>query len=350
MCQVCIYDLQYGLPVQVRDKVLAEEGNSDAIVLAVPQSDANRAWMTAMQERDIEQGKALAGCVAPANSAAALKLQGMARMEPRYERNLPKLCSFFAKGECTRGSLCPFRHEMPRDRNDPLSKQNTKDRFFGTNDPVASGMMRRQKEKAEKRHAELKARGGDGDERAVSTLYVRFTDDTTSASTSATQHRISESEIRDKFYSFGEISSIRMHADRGAFVEFTTPQATQHAIASTNRSNIGGRKVMVNWARVPKRGAVTVGPQPVPGVAGEGGKIRPLAPPGGGGASSSSSSYAAAAGFKTSTSLVGVPRPGGGVIRRAGVGGGSGGDAAASKPYYPSSDPGRLGSRTTAPS
>ena len=141
-----------------------------------------------------------------------------------------------------------------------------------------------------------------------------------------------------------------MHADRGAFVEFTTPQATQHAIASTNRSNIGGRKVMVNWARVPKRGAVTVGPQPVPGVAGEGGKIRPLAPPGGGGASSSSSSFAAAAGFKTSTSLVGVPRPGGGVIRRAGVGGGSGGDAAASKPSYPSSDPGRLGSRTTAPS
>jgi pre-mRNA-splicing factor RBM22/SLT11 len=348
VCQVCIYDLQYGLPVQVRDKVLAEEGNSDAIV-AVPQSDANRAWMTAMQERDIEQGKALAGCV-PANSAAAMKLQGMARMEPRYERNLPKLCSFFAKGECTRGSLCPFRHEMPRDRNDPLSKQNTKDRFFGTNDPVASGMMRRQKEKAEKRHAELKARGGDGDERAVSTLYVRFTDDTTSASTSATQHRISESEIRDKFYSFGEISSIRMHADRGAFVEFTTPQATQHAIASSNRSNIGGRKIMVNWARVPKRGAVTVGPQPIPGVAGEGGKIRPLAPPGGGGASSSYAS-AAAAGFKTSTTLVGVPRPGGGVIRRAGVGGGSsGGDAAASKPYYPSSDPGRLGSRTTAPS
>ena len=149
-----------------------------------------------------------------------------------------------------------------------------------------------------------------------------------------------------------------MHADRGAFVEFTTPQATQHAIASTNRSNIGGRKIMVNWARVPKRGAVTVGPQPTPGVAGEGGKIRPMAPPGATGGSASSSSAAAAAGFKTSTNLLGglrptttsslgVPRPGGGVIRRAGVGGG---DAASAKPYYPSSDPGRLGSRTTAPS
>ena len=33
---------------------------------------------------------------------AAAKLKRMARMEPRYERNLPKLCSFFARGECDR--------------------------------------------------------------------------------------------------------------------------------------------------------------------------------------------------------------------------------------------------------
>ena len=73
---VRIYDLQYGLPVQVRDQVLAEEGCKDSVV-AVPQSDANRAWMTAQQERDIEQGKAIAGCV-PTNAAAAARLQGMA--------------------------------------------------------------------------------------------------------------------------------------------------------------------------------------------------------------------------------------------------------------------------------
>eukprot|EP00571_Detonula_confervacea_P016203 CAMPEP_0172297790 /NCGR_PEP_ID=MMETSP1058-20130122/686_1 /TAXON_ID=83371 /ORGANISM="Detonula confervacea, Strain CCMP 353" /LENGTH=422 /DNA_ID=CAMNT_0013006981 /DNA_START=111 /DNA_END=1376 /DNA_ORIENTATION=+ len=344
VCQVCIYDLQYGLPVQVRDKILAEEGCKDALT-AVPQSDANRSWMTAQTERDIEQGKAIQGCV-PTNSAAAMKLQSMARMEPRYERNLPKMCSFFAKGECNRGSLCPFRHEMPKDRNDPLAKQNTKDRFFGTNDPVAGGMMRRQKEKAEKRRAELKARGGEGDERAVSTLYVRLTDDGSS------QKRITEADFRDKFYSFGEIISVRMHADKGAFVEFSTPQATQHAIASANRSTIGGRKVFVNWARVPKRGAISAGPQPTPGVAGEGGAIRPIAPPGG----FRSNNSASIAGFKASSSLgvprpggssLGVPRPGGGAIRRAG-----GGDArgAAPKPYYPSSDPGRLGSRTSAPS
>lgn len=345
VCQVCIYDLQYGLPVQVRDRILAEEGSKDAVV-AVPQSDANRAWMTANQERDIEQGKNVLASV-PTTSAAAMKLQSMARMEPRYERNLPKLCSFFAKGECNRGSLCPFRHEMPKDRNDPLSKQNTKDRFFGTNDPVAQKMMGRQKDRAEKRRAELKARG-DGDERAVSTLYVRFSD----SDAGGQQKRITEADLRDKFYAYGEISSVRMHADKGAFIEFTTPQATEHAIGSANRSSLGGRKLIVNWARVPKRGAGT--------DSSNGGAIRTIAPPGGFKTNNSASASGFApirptAGGAAATSLgvprpggsLGVPRPGGGPIRRAGV---SDGRGAAPKPYYPSADPGRLGSRAADPS
>ncbi|KAL3811533.1 hypothetical protein ACHAXA_010309 [Cyclostephanos tholiformis] len=343
VCQVCIYDLQYGLPVQVRDKVLAEGGCPDAVT-AVPQSDANRSWMSAMAERDVERGVAIAGCV-PTTDEASLRLQSMARMEPRYERNLPKLCSFFAKGECNRGSLCPFRHEAPRDRNDPLSKQNTKDRFYGTNDPVASGMLRRQREKAERRRDELLARGGEGDERAVATLYARFADEgggtssSSSSSSSSSRGRVTESDVRDKFYAYGEISSVRMHADRGAFVEYTTSRAAQHAIAGTNRTNLCGRRIIVNWARVPKRGAVGAGPQPSTSVAGPGGAIRPIEPPGGWrGMNGGDESKAA--------STVGFSR--GGAIRRAGA---SGGDAArGSAPYYPSADPGRLGSRTTAPS
>lgn len=139
VCQVCIYDLQYGLPVKVRDKVLREAarggggapgggggGGADGAALIrdpttlIPQSNANRAWFTAQQQRMIDSGQITAA--SQGSELAHAKLREMAQMEPRYERNLPKLCSFYARGECDRGSSCPFRHEMPRDRNDPMSK------------------------------------------------------------------------------------------------------------------------------------------------------------------------------------------------------------------------------------
>jgi hypothetical protein len=59
-------------------------------------------------------------------------LLSMARKTPYYERNLPHICSFFARGECTRGDECPYRHEMPKSRDDPLSHQNIKDRSAET--------------------------------------------------------------------------------------------------------------------------------------------------------------------------------------------------------------------------
>ena len=101
VCQVCIYDLQYGLPVKVRDKILRESGSASAVI-APPQSQANRAWYKAQQERALAQGNA----ANTPNALAHAKLSEMANMEPRYERNLPKLCSFFAKGECDRGANC----------------------------------------------------------------------------------------------------------------------------------------------------------------------------------------------------------------------------------------------------
>ncbi len=36
-------------------------------------------------------------------------LKGLARSDPFYKRNRPHICSFFVKGECTRGAECPFR-------------------------------------------------------------------------------------------------------------------------------------------------------------------------------------------------------------------------------------------------
>jgi len=43
------------------------------------------------------------------------------------QRNMARVCSFFAKGMCTRGAECPYRHEMPT--TGELAEQNIKDRW-----------------------------------------------------------------------------------------------------------------------------------------------------------------------------------------------------------------------------
>ena len=94
-----------------------------------------------------------------ASSAGREMLKQLARTEPYYKRNRPHVCSFYAKGECNRGSDCPYRydyfpfpcvydrttsiglyrHEVP-EKNE-LSKQNIQDRYFGQNDPVARKIL-----------------------------------------------------------------------------------------------------------------------------------------------------------------------------------------------------------------
>jgi pre-mRNA-splicing factor RBM22/SLT11 len=350
VCQVCIYDLQYGLPVKVRDRVLKEAGSAGAIT-AVPQSMANRSWYTAQQERTLAQGQ---NSVGEANALAVAKLEEMANMEPRYERNMAKLCSFFAKGECNRGDTCPFRHEMPRDRNDPMAKQNTKNRFFGSSDPVANKILGKQR----RREEETKKEDEDGYDKARATLYLRFQGD-------APFPNMTEADIRDKLYSFGEIVSARVQADKGqAFVEFTQPEACELAIASMNRKTLLDRTLHVKWARAPKRGEVAVqkrGEESRSGV--QSTTVKPVAPPGGMSRAPIPKGLTAAVkppahvaaiaaarrnkggGASLPRPSSSVPRPGGGAIR--GFGRGAAKLARGSdKPYYPSADPSRLGSKT----
>jgi len=335
VCQVCIYDLQYGLPVKVRDRVLREAGSAGA-TSNVPQSMANRAWYKAQQERTLAQGQNMVG---EANALAVAKLEEMANMKPRYERNMAKLCSFFAKGECNRGSSCPFRHEMPKDRNDPLSKQNTKDRFYGSSDPVANKILGRQREREER----AKKVDGQGHDNARATLYLRFQGD-------APYPKLIELEIRDQFYSFGEIVSVRVQAEKGqAFVEYTEPDATELAIASMNRKLFLNRQLQVKWARSPRRGDSDVQKHGEnntrvshPSVA-----VKPMAPPGG-----ISTSFVAPKGLtlvKPPDNIAAIAAArrnkssadGGGPIRRMGA---NVTKSFTKKPYYPSADPGRLGS------
>lgn len=156
VCQTCLLDFTYNLPVQARDKLL--QVSSD-----IPKSDVNREYYSQILEKKLDgkTGEELAEPFNPAlagpskdpgkaQSPGALALAKLARRAPYYKRNLPHICSFWIKGECKRGDECPYRHEKPSDPDDPLSNQNMKDRYHGTKDPVAQRLLAKAIEKEKK--------------------------------------------------------------------------------------------------------------------------------------------------------------------------------------------------------
>ena len=289
------------------------------------------------------------------SAVAHAQLSQMAQMEPRYERNLAKLCSFFARGECNRGSDCPFRHEMPKARDGPMSNQSTKNRFYGTSDPVANKILGRKR-----RQEQLEQKEEEDYEKARATLYVRLRGD-------APYPELTTELLQDMFYSYGEIVSIKVQPEKGqAFIEFTTPEATQWAISATNQKEMLERKLYVAWARATKRGssnedgkARNDGAAPAATAAGPTCQpVRVLAPPTSSNGSSPQKQSAnpaakVPAGLKVKppaavAALVAARRrqqaaAGGGPIRRAG-----GGPTPSAAPY-PSANPNRLGTKRNLP-
>lgn len=108
VCQTCILDLQYGLPVQVRDAALGIK--SDA---GPTSSDKAKAYFADTMEKQLE------ATVGSSSRAGQELVRKAARREIDYKRDRPvqsqKLCSAFARGRCERGDSCPFKHQLPTD-------------------------------------------------------------------------------------------------------------------------------------------------------------------------------------------------------------------------------------------
>ena len=135
ICQTCLLDLEYGLPTQVRDTALGYKHEA-------PTSDINREYYAQNMEAKMEDGGDGAKSGLDVNKSAAAgreMLKQLARTDPYYKRNRPHVCSFFVKGECNRGTECPYRHEKPAD--DALAHQNIQDRYHGRSDPVARKIL-----------------------------------------------------------------------------------------------------------------------------------------------------------------------------------------------------------------
>jgi pre-mRNA-splicing factor RBM22/SLT11 len=231
VCQTCLLDLEYGLPVQVRDHALAIKED-------MPKQGANRDFYIQNADRALAEtdGTVPGGQLAMiADAGSNLMLKKLARNQPYYNRNLPHICSFFVKGECTRGDECPYRHEKPTDPDDPLSQQNMRDRYYGSNDPVAEKLLNRAKAMPKLTPPE---------DASVTTLYL---------GNLGREGRliVQEGDIRDHFYQYGEIRQIHMVAPKlCAFIQYTTRQAAELAAEkSFEQLVIKGQKLRVRWGQ-----------------------------------------------------------------------------------------------------
>lgn len=228
ICQTCLLDLEYGLPVQTRDYALGVKDN-------VPKSDVNKEFYTQNIERELANtdGTVAIGGVGKAQAPNDLLLR-LARTQPYYKRNRPHICSFWVKGECKRGEECPYRHEKPTDPDDPLADQNIKDRYYGINDPVSNKLLKRAAESVEQEAAKPPV------DRTITTLYI-----------GGIGEQVEEDDLKNHFYQFGEIRLIHMALKQNcAFIQFNKRSDAEHAARkSAGRLILKGKRLVVRWGK-----------------------------------------------------------------------------------------------------
>ncbi|XP_004926745.1 pre-mRNA-splicing factor RBM22 [Bombyx mandarina] len=249
VCQTCLLDLEYGLPIQVRDAALKVQDD-------LPRNEVNKEYYIQNLESQLSNSD-------PTQPTNSLKSKGssdllvrLARTAPYYKRNRPHVCSFWVKGECRRGEECPYRHEKPTDPDDPLADQNIKDRYYGVNDPVAEKLMRR---------AAAMPALPPPEDKTVTTLYVGNLPD-----------NVTEDELRGHFYQYGEIRCLTLvPRAQCAFVQYTSRNAAEHAAEKTfNRLVIFGKRLTIKWGKSQGRQGLTEKNdgvpmlEPVPGLPG----------------------------------------------------------------------------------
>ena len=190
-CQCCVFDLQYGLPIQVRDQFLAQGGHETA---PEAESDVAREWYNSVRRQEVASGKASHG-----KMQTNKRLLTMIRKQPYSKKSRPNICPMFLQGACARGAACPYRHEMP-----------------ATNQ--SSGCVP--------------------------------CEDTTTLWVGGMTEKISESDLRKEMSQYGAIREIRLlHEKKCAFVEFKSRDDAKKALESGTDCVLNGSKLSLNWAK-----------------------------------------------------------------------------------------------------
>ncbi len=265
VCQSCIFDLEYGLPVGVRDAVLQVKDK-------VPQQEKNREYFMTLNANRLAKGEIGLIDYKKVDAVSKTVLESFSKRidvddlevnEQIKKRNLPPVCSFYAKGTCTRGEYCPFRHELSTGK--PANLKSYRDRYYGQEDPLAEKMLERLPEVAAITLPNMKPA-----DRAIKSLYIHGIKD----------DNPTEVDIKTFFEAYGEVESVRL-TDRTATVEFTTRLSAEDAAEHTisRPLSINGVPVKITWTRTRQPQTTKSTEAPTPTTEASEAKRRPPPPP-----------------------------------------------------------------------
>lgn len=232
-CQCCIMDLQFGLPIVIRDKALE-------LIAPGPQSEINREYFAQNNERAIEEGRAGVEEYEKTDEKARELLRRLAQSKP-----------YFRKGK-----------ELDEEGNPVPGAPSSSGSALGGNAAVGAGLggpgpIRPRDSRAA---AAVGARPGGGrkgplganapppgpkdwlppaDQTLMSLFVTGIEDD------------LPEYKIRDHFKAFGKIKSLVVsHMTHCAFVNYETREAAERAAAECKgRAVIAGCPLRIRWSQ-----------------------------------------------------------------------------------------------------
>ncbi|CAI7723818.1 RNA binding protein [Plasmodium vivax India VII] len=229
VCQTCLFDLQYNLPVQVRDKFL------ETSIVSMPENETNRNFFLEQVEKNLDTN------TYDKINRGNMDLSKLRRRDPYFKRNMARVCSFWRKNECNRGAECPYLHkEIHLDKS--LSNQNIKSRYTGENDVLAEKILTRYEQQNE------------GNRFMANNICIH-----------GISEAVSQVNVKDCFKKFGEIKSIKMiPKDSKMFISYANSQSAKNA-AEAYKDGLelnGSNLTVILQEEVMPRGAAPFVPPP----------------------------------------------------------------------------------------
>lgn len=296
VCQTCLNDMKYGLPVGVRDALLKQADSGDQVI-ALPESDVGARYFYENQAQQVDgySANGLGGVSNDlANVPAVRQLDKFSRVLQVAEaksktafRNLPKLCSFWLAGTCTRvlRKTCPYRpccgtfvfpeiagHGDNKPILDKLLEALKKDgaavvmktidsetrtafqqSMRGNRDDAIRKRVSGEDDLTRKYLGKMKNMNlqlDPPDDQSIVTLWL-----------GGVEPEINEVDIRSVIYPYGHIAAFHLvRSAKCAFVEYVDRQSAEYAANQLyNALIVHGKPLSVNWAKPRTQAAIEGG-------------------------------------------------------------------------------------------